>query len=220
MSIDYEKKINELYDEITNSENIEFEEYNTINTYNIQLETNKVTVIDNITCVFVDMENSTKMAMGKIEEAINTQIPYIRALVEIFQLHNAKYIDIQGDGGFALFDGDNSKKNGIYAAKMINTLFNEKLNMNIRIGIDCGTVYVKKAGKRGENKEIWLGRPVCLASKLCNINLNAIPYYVRFSKNISSSSVLTNINKTIYKQINNLSCVYASNLIITEYNKN
>ncbi|EKJ5774563.1 hypothetical protein PJP90_001361 [Campylobacter coli] len=218
--MDYVKIINELYSEITNSENIEFEKYNTINTDNIQLETNKVTVINNVTCVFIDMENSTKMAMGKIEEAINTQIPYIRALVEIFQLNNAKYIDIQGDGGFALFDGNDSKKNGIYAAAIANTLFNEKLNMNIRIGIDCGTAYVKKAGKRGENKEIWLGRPVCLASKLCNIGLDTIPEYVRFSSNISSSNILTDIVPTIYEQINNLSCVYASDLIITGYNKN
>ncbi len=218
--MDYVKVINELYSEITNSGNIKFEKCNTINTDNIRLETNKITVIDNVTCVFVDMENSTKMAMGEIKEAINTQIPYIRALVEIFQLRNAKYIDIQGDGGFALFDGDNSRSDGVYVAAMINTLFNKKLNMNIRIGIDCETVYVKKAGKRGENKEIWLGRPVCLASKLCNINLNAIPYYVRFSKNISSSSILTNINKAIYKQINNLSCVYASDLFIAGYNKN
>lgn len=218
--MDYVKVINELYSEITNSGNIKFEKYNTINTDNIQLETGKVAIIDNVTCVFADMENSTKISMGEIEGAINTQIPYIRALVEIFQLHNAKYIDIQGDGGFALFDGNNSRSNGVHVAAMINTLFNEKLNMNIRIGIDCGTVYVQKAGKRGKNKEIWIGRPVCLASKLCNINLNAIPYYVRFSKNISSSSILTNINKAIYKQINNLSCVYASNLIITGYNKN
>ncbi|EGK8165929.1 TPA: hypothetical protein SBY31_001674 [Campylobacter coli] len=218
--MDYVKIINELYSKITNSGNIKFEKCNTINTDNIRLETNKITVIDNVTCVFVDMENSTKMAMGEIKEAINTQIPYIRALVEIFQLRNAKYIDIQGDGGFALFDGDNSRSDGVYVAAMINTLFNKKLNMNIRIGIDCETVYVKKAGKRGENKEIWLGRPVCLASKLCNINLNAIPYYVRFSKNISSSSILTNINKAIYKQINNLSCVYASDLFIAGYNEN
>lgn len=166
------------------------------------------------------MENSTKMAMGEIEEAINTQIPYIRALVEIFQLRNAKYIDIQGDGGFALFDGDNSRSDGVYVAAMINTLFNKKLNMNIRIGIDCETVYVKKAGKRGENKEIWLGRPVCLASKLCNIDLSTIPYYIRFSKNISYSNILTDIVPTIYEQINNLSCVYASDLIIIGYNEN
>ncbi|WP_170999696.1 hypothetical protein [Campylobacter aviculae] len=213
MGIDYEKKINELYNKIRNSENIEFEKYNTINTDNIQLETNKVAIIDNVTCVFVDMENSTKMAIGEIKKALNIQIPYIRALVEIFQLYNAKYIDIQGDGGFALFDGNDSKHNGVYAAAMINTLFNKKLNMNIRIGIDCETVYVKKAGKRGENKEIWLGRPVCLASKLCNIGLNTISKHIRFSKDISSSNVLKNIDKIKYNPIN-LGCVYASDFTI------
>lgn len=219
--MDYTKTIDELYSKITTSKNIEFEKYNTINTDNIRLETNKVTVINNVTCVFIDMENSTKMAMGKIEEAINTQIPYIRALVEIFQLNNAKYIDIQGDGGFALFDGNDSKKNGIYVAAIANTLFNEKLNMNIRIGIDCGTVYVKKAGKRGENKEIWLGRPVCLASKLCNIDLGAIPEYIRFSSEIFSSGVLENLRPKIrYKQVNNLGYVYTSNLVIERYNEN
>ncbi|EAI3979821.1 hypothetical protein AB8680_001221 [Campylobacter jejuni] len=209
------KKINELYSKITTSENIEFEEYNTINTNNIQLETNKVAVIDNVTCVFVDMENSTKMAIGQIDKALNIQIPYIRALVEIFQLYNAKYIDIQGDGGFALFDGNNSKRNGIYTAAIANTLFNKKLNMNIRIGIDCGKVYVKKAGKRGENKEIWLGRPVCLASKLCNIDLNTISCHVRFSSEIFSSDVLKELRpKIICKQVNNIGYVYLLELRI------
>ncbi|CAM2914908.1 adenylate/guanylate cyclase domain-containing protein [Helicobacter burdigaliensis] len=213
--MDYTKTINELYSKIKTSKNIEFEKYNTINASNIQLETNKVAVIDDVTCVFVDMENSTEMAIGQIDKALKIQIPYIRALVEIFQSHETKYIDIQGDGGFALFDGDNSMDNGVYAAAMINTLFNKKLNMNIRIGIDCGRVYVQKAGKRGENKEIWLGRPVCLASKLCNIGLNTISKHIRFSKNISSSSVLTNIDKTIYNQINNLGCIYASDFTIS-----
>lgn len=213
--MDYTKTIDELYSKITTSKNIEFEKYNTINTDNIQLETNRVAVIDNVTCVFVDMENSTKMVMGQIDKALKIQIPYIRALVEIFQLHNAKYIDIQGDGAFALFDGNDSKRNGIYVAAMANTLFNKKLNMNIRIGIDCGTVYVKKAGKRGENKEIWLGRPVSLASKLCNIGLNTISKHIRFSKNISSSNVLTEINKITYNPINNLGCVYASDFTIS-----
>ncbi|EOB0545468.1 hypothetical protein ACIP58_001918, partial [Campylobacter coli] len=152
---------------------------------------------------------------GQIDKALNIQIPYIRALVEIFQLHNAKYIDIQGDGGFALFDGNNSKSNGIYVAAMINTLFNEKLNMNIRIGIDCGKVYVKKAGKRGENKEIWLGRPVCLASKLCNIDLNTISCHVRFSSEIFSSDVLKELRpEIICKQVNNIGYVYLLELCI------
>ncbi|BEK49119.1 adenylate/guanylate cyclase domain-containing protein [Campylobacter coli] len=219
--MDYTKTIDELYSKITTSKNIEFEKYNTIDTDNIQLETNRVAVIDNVTCVFVDMENSTEMAIGQIDKALKIQIPYIRALVEIFQLHNAKYIDIQGDGAFALFDGDNSKSNGIYVAAIANTLFNEKLDMDIRIGIDCGKVYVKKAGKRGENKEIWLGRPVCLASKLCNIDLGAIPEYIRFSSEIFSSGVLENLRPKIrYKQVNNLGYVYTSNLVIERYNEN
>lgn len=84
--MDYTKTIDELYSKITTSKNIEFEKYNTIDTDNIQLETNRVAVIDNVTCVFVDMENSTEMAIGQIDKALKIQIPYIRALVEIFSI--------------------------------------------------------------------------------------------------------------------------------------
>ncbi|MBT0882481.1 adenylate/guanylate cyclase domain-containing protein [Campylobacter sp. 2018MI13] len=182
--MDYNKFIDELYEEFNNKQDIKYIKSDTINLSKITLETNKVDEINNVTCVFIDMENSTKMSMNNIEEAINNQMPYIRAFVRIFEEHDPKYIDIQGDGGFALFDGDDSRKKGIYAAITINTLFNVKLNMNIRIGIDCGTVYVKKAGKRGMNKEIWIGSPVCLASKLCNIKTNDVFNKIRMSKTI------------------------------------
>lgn len=211
--MDYNKFIDELYKEFNNKQDIEYIESNTINLNNITLETNKVNKINNVTCVFVDMENSTKMSMGNVREAINNQVPYIRALIKIFEEHDSKYIDIQGDGGFALFDGYDSREKGICVAAIANRLFNKKLNMNIRIGIDCGTVYVKKAGKRGENKEIWLGRPVCMASKFCNIKRDVIPCHVRFSSDIVASNVFSQIRPSIkYRYLSDRNCVFIYDL--------
>lgn len=188
MKID-QNKLNELCKEISidfnSNSKITFEKYNTLNTDNIRLETNTVATIDNVTCVFVDMENSTQRSIGDIEKAVMIHMPYIRTIVKFFEFFDSKYIDIQGDGGFALFTGIDSQVKGLFAALMINSILNKELNLKVKIGIDCGTVYVKKAGKRGQNKEIWLGRPVCFASKLCNIESETISNKIRVSKAIN-----------------------------------
>lgn len=139
-----------------------------------KLETNEWQQVGNVSCVFVDLENSTQIAMGNIQRAMQIFSTYGDSLVRIFNFYEACYIDIQGDGGFALFDGRNSSVNAYHTAITANSLFNIKLDLSVRIGVDIGTIYVKKVGIRGENKEIWLGSPVNIASKLCNLKFQNI----------------------------------------------
>lgn len=139
-----------------------------------KLETNEWQQVGNVSCVFVDLENSTQIAMGNIQQAMQIFSTYGDSLVRIFNFYKACYIDIQGDGGFALFDSENSSVNSYHTAITANSLFNIKLCLGVRIGVDIGTIYVKKVGIRGENKEIWLGSPVNIASKLCNLKFQNI----------------------------------------------
>ena len=136
-----------------------------------KLETNEWQKVDNISCVFVDLDNSTQVATGNIRQAMQIFSNYGGSLVKIFDFYRACYIDIQGDGGFALFDGTNAVNNALSTSVTTNSLFNNILNLGVRIGIDIGAIYVKKVGIRGENKEIWLGSPVNIASKLCNLKI-------------------------------------------------
>ena len=140
----------------------------------IKLETNEWEKIENVSCVFVDLENSTQIAMGDIQQAMQIFSTYGDSLVRIFDFYSAHYIDIQGDGGFALFDGEYSSVNAYHTAITANSVFNINLKLGVRIGVDIGTIYVKKVGIRGENKEVWLGSPVNIASKLCNLKFTNI----------------------------------------------
>lgn len=139
-----------------------------------KLETNEWQQVSNVSCVFVDLENSTQIAMGNIQQAMQIFSTYGDSLVRIFNFYKACYIDIQGDGGFALFDGGNSSVNAYHTAITANSVFNISLKLGVRIGVDIGTIYVKKVGIRGENKEVWLGSPVNIASKLCNLKFTNI----------------------------------------------
>ncbi len=189
------KKSNFYIDEIFTdlkkeySNKIEVIEKDEIPNYNY-LEVDKWNKVKNIVCVYIDLSSSTKIS---INEHPNTSAKifksYVNSFVKIFDEYEAKYIDIQGDGGFALFDGDSAKEKAIVSAITIKTLIskkdylsdfiesktNNKVNLSVRVGIDIGTILVKKLGKRNKtntdylNNEVWLGKPVSVSSKLCNL---------------------------------------------------
>lgn len=153
---------------------------------NIPLEKEKWLVVDNVASVFVDLTDSTKLVVGNKYEATSILGYYARALIEIFEHYNSAYLDYQGDGGFSLFDGTDSVKNAIECAITLNTLLNKCKELAVRIGIDVGTIYAKKVGKRGNNKELWLGKPVSYSSKLCNLKKDYL-YPMRMSRNVYHS---------------------------------
>lgn len=149
----------------------------------IPLEKGKWIVVDNVASVFVDLTDSTNLAVGNKYDATSILGYYARALIEIFEHYNSAYLDYQGDGGFSLFDGVDSVKKAIDCATTLNTLFNIYKKLDVRIGIDIGSIYVKKVGKRRINKELWLGRPVSYSSKLCNLKMEGL-YSIRISKKV------------------------------------
>ncbi|WP_104761238.1 adenylate/guanylate cyclase domain-containing protein [Helicobacter cetorum] len=156
----------------------------------LRLETDEWVKVDNVACVFVDLENSTKFAINLTQENMQFFAWYWDTLARIFSYYETKYIDFQGDGGFALFDSKNSLKNAFYCAVTINHFFNHRHKREVRIGIDIGTIYAKKVGVRGNNKEIWLGNPVSIASKLCNdksVYLGNMRISSRFYKELLNS---------------------------------
>lgn len=149
----------------------------------IPLEKGQWIVVDNVASVFVDLTDSTKLAVGNKYDATSILGYYARALIEIFEYYDSAYLDYQGDGGFSLFDGVDSVKKAIDCATTLNTLFNVYKKLDVRIGIDIGSIYVKKVGKRRINKELWLGRPVSYSSKLCNLKIEGL-YSIRISEKV------------------------------------
>lgn len=99
----------------------------------------------------------------------------------VIQRFAPDFVDIQGDGLFAIFAGDSHSERALCAAVTLNT-FGHKLrtmlkeefgqdvpemaDSGLKIGADTGVLLVKKIGVRGEHNEpVWAGKPVNYASK-------------------------------------------------------
>lgn len=204
--------IKEIFDNIQNdfTQKIEIIDKETIpSEEKFKLEILQWIKIKNVVCVYIDLASSTKINIEE-NQTLAAYIfdSYIRAVVKIFKEYQCKYIDIQGDGAFALFDGDDRINRAIVAAVTIKTLLSrntdyfskfvsiklKNTNLSLRIGIHQGNILAKKAGIRSENEIIWLGDAVSVASKICNL---------KFYENNEFKSDTIRISNTIYKDIKN-----------------
>lgn len=112
--------------------------------------------IDNVISVFVDMTGSTKLSATRHEKSTAEIYQYFTGtIVKIFKAFDAAYIDVKGDGVFALFNY-NVPHTALCAAITCKTFceneFSDKvkvkrrLTLGCHIGIDQKTVLVKRVG--------------------------------------------------------------------------
>ncbi|MDD5020610.1 MAG: adenylate/guanylate cyclase domain-containing protein [Endomicrobiaceae bacterium] len=173
--MDIEKIFGEIKEKIDQTCNETFSVQKTkIIPANIPLENFNWYLIPNLTCVFVDMIGSTKLALNK-DSAKIYQV-FVQSFVKTFNDFEAEYVDIKGDGGFALFTGIDSAIPALCAAVTFRTICNREIENRflpeqilMHVGIDTGDALVKRIGLRGDkNNEVWLGTPVNTASKLAS----------------------------------------------------
>ncbi len=138
--------------------------------------------IPDVISVFVDMKGSTQLSAQKHERGTAGAYQlFTGTAVDLFDAFNAPYIDVRGDGVFALFNQDQ-----VYLAfaaavtfkTFADTTFAPKLKevtgieVGAHIGIDQKTVLVRRIGlKRHDDRtdrqnEVWAGKPVNMSSKL------------------------------------------------------
>jgi class 3 adenylate cyclase len=146
---------------------------------------NKWLEIPNVSCVYVDMVGSTEISrfckdevMGRIYQA------FTGGAVKIFHELDARYIDVRGDGAFALFN-ETEVYRALVAAVSVKTYFGSYLAPKIKtkhglaidahLGIHRGDVLVRKVGieRRGaaseRHNEVWAADTVSTASKLASL---------------------------------------------------
>jgi class 3 adenylate cyclase len=117
----------------------------------------------------------------------------------VMQRFAPDFVDIQGDGLFAIFAGDLHAERAMCAAISLNT-FGSKLakllkvhfgaevpamtESGLKIGADTGLLLVKKIGVRGDHNEpVWAGKPVNYASKCASeVDAGAVLVTSRFFK--------------------------------------
>ncbi|SIR06447.1 Adenylate and Guanylate cyclase catalytic domain-containing protein [Alkalispirochaeta americana] len=178
--------------EIISTQNKNYELATSIQVVNKIPETDNIPIekpnhwlkVPDVICVFADMINSTQLSASKHDKSSASIYQYFTGtIIKIFHEMNAKYIDVKGDGVFALFDkGDEYK--AFAAAITIKTFIEEeftkkvgkktKINIGGHIGIDQKTVLVKKiglkrsGGRTDRQNEVWAGKPINMAAKLAS----------------------------------------------------
>lgn len=161
-----------------------------ITEYNRIPDTTKIPIADplhwlkvkEVVCIFVDMKGSTQLSATTHDNGTAGAYQLFTATaVRLFHEMGARYIDVRGDGVFALYNFDEVYK-AIAAAVSFKTFahytfaaaIKEKTGLDIdaHIGIDQKTVLVRKVGfkthadRSDRQNEVWAGKPVNMASKL------------------------------------------------------
>lgn len=138
--------------------------------------------VHDVICVYVDMVDSTKLSASTHENGTaGVYRLFTNTAIRIFHEYDAPYIDVKGDGVFALFNS-NQKYRALVAAVSFKTFAEcdfvprvEKvtdLRLGAHIGIAQRTVLVRKLGLKSKGgrsdrqNEVWAGKPVNMASKL------------------------------------------------------
>jgi len=126
--------------------------------------------IKKVICVFVDMKNSTALSAEiPSKETARAYQLFTETAVKIFKELDASFIDIKGDGVFALF---NSCKphTALSAAVTFKTYVeecflprfsNKETKLGVHIGIDSKDVLVKRLGvmRTDWQNPVWAGKP-------------------------------------------------------------
>lgn len=139
--------------------------------------------IPNVTAVFVDLKRSTELSADSTPKTSAFAYTYfVRAMVLIFERFGSNYIDIHGDGVFALFSGPQSDFYAVASAITARTQIECDIAVRFEkdtstdwkltagVGIDRGTLLVRRLGLRGaKQNEVWAGKPVNMAAKLSSV---------------------------------------------------
>jgi class 3 adenylate cyclase len=136
--------------------------------------------VPDIVAVVADLKNSTQLGTDKwAASTASISQAGTGGIVDIFNKFSANFIQIQGDGAFALFWGDMRYERAMCSGISIKT-FSEDLirrledkwssmaETGFKAGVASGRVLVKRIGtplNPAEQEPIWAGKPVSYAAK-------------------------------------------------------
>lgn len=136
--------------------------------------------VPDVVAVVADLKNSTKLGTGKW--AASTASIYQAAtggVVDVFNKFSADFIQIQGDGAFALFWGNMRYERAMCSGITIKTFsvdlvsrlekkWPTMVETGFKVGVASGRVLVKRIGtprNPAQQEPIWAGKPVNYAAK-------------------------------------------------------
>jgi len=163
--------------------------------------------VPDVICVFVDMKDSTRLSASAHDKGTASAFQlFTGGAVRILNSFDPAYIDVRGDGAFALFN-KGSEHRALVAAVSFKTFAHEVAVKKIKertdqdvgchVGIDQKTVLVRKVGMKrvggrtDRQNEVWAGKPVNMAAKLASMSdHNQIVVSDRFFARLSDEHAL------------------------------
>jgi class 3 adenylate cyclase len=135
--------------------------------------------IENVVVVAADLKGSTKLNFNKYAQTSAQLYEAVTGnMVRIVDAFEPEFVDIQGDGLFALYHGDGRFRRALCAAITLKSFSHLELKpaiektmpdrfpeTGIKVGMAAGILAVKKVGVRGTNEPVWAGKPVNWATK-------------------------------------------------------
>jgi class 3 adenylate cyclase len=135
--------------------------------------------IDNVVVVAADLKGSTKLNFNKYAQTSAQLYEAVTGnMVRIVDAFQPEFVDIQGDGLFALYHGDGRYRRALCAAITLKSFSQRELvpaieatmadrfpETGLKVGMAAGILAVKKIGVRSTNEPVWAGKPVNWATK-------------------------------------------------------
>jgi class 3 adenylate cyclase len=144
------------------------------------------------TMLYADLANSSKMAK-ELDRRVAAKIlkSFLATTSRLVRSHGGTIVSFDGDRILGVFVGDTKNTNAARCALNINYVVKEIIRPKFEAkyesvrdasfkiehgcGLDTGTVLAVRAGARGDNDLIWIGRAPNLAAKLSD--LRESPYH-------------------------------------------
>jgi class 3 adenylate cyclase len=135
--------------------------------------------IKDVVVVSADLKGSTKLNFNKYAQTSAQLYEAVTGnLVRIADTFEPAFVDIQGDGLFALYHGEGSYRRALCAAITLKTFSEHKLipaieasmpdrfpETGLKVGMAAGILAAKRIGIRDTNEPVWAGKPVNWATK-------------------------------------------------------
>lgn len=160
--------------------NVEVIEVSSLAADRLYTEVPKWVKANDVVVVFADLKGSTKLNVDRYyTSSAKTYEAATGGLVQV--LSDARFapdfMDIQGDGVYALFTGERRYQRALCAAvtttsfsrdlvQQLKSNFGETFpDTGFKVGIASGTLLGKRIGVRGTNEPVWAGHAVNFAAK-------------------------------------------------------
>lgn len=136
--------------------------------------------LDEIVVVFADLKNSTALGINKHDKSTCRIYEASTAVgVHLLEKFGPKFVEVQGDGFFGVFHGDDAALRAMTAAMMLahfskyilepeikkSREANSCPETGLKLGLAAGHTLVKQIGTLGLERPIWAGKPVNYAAK-------------------------------------------------------